>query len=96
MRNVPRALSVSVWRSAISRDTCGQACSGSLPVKVDICDEEGNVYDGHDIADCDTFAGDSISHRVTWNRSSQIEPRGTVVLRFHMQYADLYSCQFVD
>lgn len=72
------------------------ATSAAGSVTVEICTPDGQPVSGYSAADCDLIYGDSLDRIVTWKAKSDVRSLAgkTVVLKFRMQEADLYSMVF--
>ncbi len=72
-------------------------CDPGGYIEVEVRDRWDNVWDGFSREDCDTFTGDDIHHRVTWQgRDAVDEVPDSVKLRFYLKNAELYSFQFAN
>ncbi|MFN8707753.1 MAG: hypothetical protein ACK50J_13840 [Planctomyces sp.] len=73
------------------------ATSAAGYLQVEICKADGTAIPGFTAEDCDIIYGDSIDRRVSWkgNQSVNALSGQTVVLRFLMKEADVYSLAFV-
>ena len=67
------------------------ASSGS--VRVAVLDEQGGPLDGFSADQCEPFAGDAVSHVVTWRDRRSLEglKERTIRLRFDLHRAELYA-----
>jgi hypothetical protein len=66
-------------------------------VDVEVMDNWNNVWEGFARADCRTFHGDDVRHRVQWATTDAVNTvPGIVKLRFHLRNAELYSFQLAD
>ena len=72
--------------------------SAAGSIYIEIQDADGNPINGYSLADSDEIFGDTISRKVTWNGSSDVEQLAgsPIRLRFVMSDADLYSLKFRD
>lgn len=76
--------------------TLNYRTSGAGLLRVELCDMNGKPLKGYSREDCDVLYGDSIDRTVSWGKNTDLSSLAgqTVVLKFYMQEADLYSLQF--
>ena len=67
-------------------------------VRVAVLDESGQPMEGFSLQDCHPITGDSISHTVKWQNSSDLSKLAgqNVKLRFELKEAHVFAFQFVD
>jgi hypothetical protein len=72
------------------------ATSAAGMIHVQICHPDGSPIPGFSFSDCDPIYGDSVDRRVSWKGQTTVESLTgrTVVLKFALQEADLYSLIF--
>lgn len=70
--------------------------SAAGTIRIEICDENGNVIPGFSAEDCDIIYGDSLDRRVSWkgNRDISSLQGKPIVLRFLLKEADVYSLKW--
>ena len=66
-------------------------------VRVELQDEAGQPLRGFELNNCDPIRGDYLQKTVTWKGKSNVKSLAgkTVRIRFQLQQAKLYACQFV-
>lgn len=66
-------------------------------VRVELQDEAGQPLRGFELSNCDPIRGDHLQKKVTWKGKSNVKSLEgkTVRVRFQLQQAKLYACQFV-
>ena len=72
------------------------SCSEGGCIVAEMTDVAGKPLPGLAKEDCDPFAGDGVSHTMTWKGKRDFDLPGYCKLRFHMRRASLYSLQFVE
>jgi hypothetical protein len=72
-------------------------CAAGGTIQVEVMDNWNHVWPGYGKADCQTFTGDSVHHKVAWTGGDAVNMiPGIVKLRFHLRDAELYSFQIAD
>ena len=68
------------------------ADAGRGELKVRVSDERRQVIPGFDYADCTTFRGDSVAHRISWGKRSLEDLAGRVIrLEIFLKNADIFT-----
>jgi len=67
-------------------------------VRLELCDQDGNPYEGFAFTDCETLFGDEIAHEVSWGGKTDVSALAgqPVRLRVRLKDADLYSFQVAE
>ena len=72
-------------------------CGPDGYIEVEVMVNWNRVWPSYGRADCETFRGDEVRHRVRWSSGDAVNViPGSVKLRFHLRNAELYSFQFAD
>ena len=72
-------------------------CEDDGYIEVEVMNNWNQVWPGYGRAECETFRGDSVHHKVRWSAGDAVNMiPGIVKLRFHLRNAELYSFQFGD
>ncbi|MDO5553970.1 MAG: hypothetical protein Q4G68_09415 [Planctomycetia bacterium] len=63
---------------------------------VEICDDAGEVIPGFEKENCDVLYGDSLDRIVSWKGNKDVSSLAghSIVLKFYLQEADVYSLKF--
>jgi len=67
-------------------------------VRLELCDQDGNPFEGFAFTDCETLFGDEIAHEVSWGGNTDLSALAgqPVRLRVRLKDADLYSFKFAE
>jgi len=72
-------------------------CRAGGSIRVTLTDPNGQTLEGCELAKCDLFTGDDVSHKVTWQGRDLIPGANTFRrVVFHLRKAEIFSFRFAE